>query len=113
LHNGERWSGEFLVRRRDGTTFLAEVIDSPIHDDAGQLIGIIGLSNDITARKRAERRRTVQYAVSQVLADSATLADAVPCILQAIGESLELKPRKRCGREMYSSPLLHTNSRRH
>ena len=81
-------SGKFLVRRRDGTTFLAEVINSPLVANR-QLIGIIGLSNDITARKRAERRQTVQYAVSQVLANFATLADAARCILQAIGESLE------------------------
>ncbi|HBY95272.1 MAG: PAS domain S-box protein [Ardenticatenaceae bacterium] len=54
LSAGENWSGESLVRRRDGTVFPAMMIDSPIYDDHGELIGIIGISTDITDRKRAE-----------------------------------------------------------
>lgn len=40
-------------------------------------------------RARAERRLAAQYAVSCVLAESASLAEAAPGILQAIGEGLE------------------------
>ncbi|MBW4640465.1 MAG: PAS domain S-box protein [Gloeocapsa sp. UFS-A4-WI-NPMV-4B04] len=54
LQQGKSWSGEFLVKRKDGTSFLALVIDSPIYDDLGELIGIIGISSDITERKQAE-----------------------------------------------------------
>src|SRR5207244_179607 len=89
LRQGESWSSEFLVRRRDGATFLAQVSDSPIYDADGRLIGIIGLSSDISARKRADQRRTVQYAVSQVLAEPVTRGEAAPRLLQAIGEGLE------------------------
>lgn len=54
LQQGESWSGEFLVQRRNGTNFPVMVIDSPIHDEQGRLIGIIGVSVDITERKRTE-----------------------------------------------------------
>jgi PAS domain S-box-containing protein len=54
LRNGKSWSGEFTVQRRDGTTFPAEICDSPINDSQGRLIGIIGISQDITKRKRVE-----------------------------------------------------------
>ena len=54
LAAGQSWTGEFLVRRRDGTTFPAIVTDTPVYDDAGQVIGIVGVSVDITERKRAE-----------------------------------------------------------
>lgn len=40
-------------------------------------------------RKKAERRMAAQHAVASVLADSTTLDDATPRILQAICESLE------------------------
>ncbi len=39
-------------------------------------------------RKRAEGRLAAQYATALVLAESATLAQAVPRILQAICETL-------------------------
>ncbi|HEY6802745.1 MAG TPA: PAS domain S-box protein [Pyrinomonadaceae bacterium] len=55
LRQGQSWSGEFNVQRRDGTTFPAQIINSPINDDSGKLIGIVGLSIDITERKRVER----------------------------------------------------------
>jgi PAS domain S-box-containing protein len=54
LRQGRSWSGEFLVRRKDGTTFYADVIDAPIYDDDGNVAGILGSSVDIAQRKRAE-----------------------------------------------------------
>jgi PAS domain S-box-containing protein len=53
LVKGESWTGELSVRRRDGTTFTAMVTDSPVYDGE-RLIGIIGVSFDLTERKEAE-----------------------------------------------------------
>ncbi|HEV2884265.1 MAG TPA: PAS domain S-box protein [Pyrinomonadaceae bacterium] len=57
LKKGQGWSGEFMVRRRDGIEFPAYVTDSPIFDLKGELIGIVGVSIDNTARRRAEEER--------------------------------------------------------
>jgi PAS domain S-box-containing protein len=54
LRLGESWAGEFNVQRRDGTTFPVQIINSPISDGKGKLIGIVGVSIDITERKRQE-----------------------------------------------------------
>ncbi|MBA2743056.1 MAG: PAS domain S-box protein, partial [Chthoniobacterales bacterium] len=54
LKKGQTWSGEFLVQRRDGTTFPAAVTDSPLFDESGNLTAIIGISQDVTKRKEAE-----------------------------------------------------------
>jgi len=54
LRQGESWTGEFNVKRRDGTTFPIQIINSPISDDKGKLIGIVGVSIDISERKRQE-----------------------------------------------------------
>jgi PAS domain S-box-containing protein len=54
LQRGETWSGEFLVQSRQGRVFPAHVTDSPVMDGRGHLIGIVGISTDITARKQAE-----------------------------------------------------------
>lgn len=56
LSNGESWSGEFIVKRKDGTRFPAHVSDSPVFDENDQLIGIIGISFDITERKKSEEK---------------------------------------------------------
>ena len=56
LSRGESWHGVFPVRRKDGTTFLAEVSDAPVFDDQNTLIGIVGISLDLTARRRSEDR---------------------------------------------------------
>ncbi|MCC2669704.1 MAG: luxQ 12 [Armatimonadetes bacterium] len=54
LRDGKSWAGEFLVRRRDGSTFPAWVTDTPIRDEQGELTGVIGVSTDLTSRKRVE-----------------------------------------------------------
>jgi PAS domain S-box-containing protein len=57
LVQGSSWSGEFLVQKKDGSVFTAMVTDSPIFDDSGELVGVVGVSVDISDRKRAEKER--------------------------------------------------------
>jgi len=51
LISGESWSGEFVAKRRDGTLFAAIVTNTPITNDQGEIIGIIGVSTDISEQK--------------------------------------------------------------
>lgn len=70
LRAGESWSGEFWMKRRDGTTFPALVTDSPVYNATGQVIAIVGVSLDITERKRAEEASRFLAEASVVLASS-------------------------------------------
>jgi PAS domain S-box-containing protein len=56
LRAGASWAGVFEVARRDGSTFRAQVIDSPIYDEAGALVGIVGLSTDVSEHGVAVKR---------------------------------------------------------
>ncbi|HUT38635.1 MAG TPA: PAS domain S-box protein [Methanoregula sp.] len=53
LERGETWSGEYRVLHRDGHEFPVHVIDSPVFDDEGNLIAIIGASHDISEQIRS------------------------------------------------------------
>jgi PAS domain S-box-containing protein len=57
VKQGQSWSGEFVVKRRDGTEFPALVTDSPIFNDQRELIGIVGVSVDNTSRRHTEEER--------------------------------------------------------
>ncbi len=57
LKQGKSWSGEFLVKHRDGVEFPVLVTDSPIFNEEGNLIGIVGVSVDNTNRRRTEEER--------------------------------------------------------
>jgi PAS domain S-box-containing protein len=48
-----------------------------------------GILRDLTERKRAERRLAAQYEITRVLAQSASLEEAGPQLLQVVCESLE------------------------
>ncbi|MEM9540540.1 MAG: PAS domain S-box protein [Cyanobacteria bacterium P01_E01_bin.42] len=54
LSRGESWHGELPVKRRDGEEFLAMVIESPVYNEAGELVGTVGISFDNSERKQAE-----------------------------------------------------------
>ena len=75
LRAGRNWSGEFVVRRKDGTLFSAMVTDTPVHDDRGRLIGIIGVSMDVTERKRSEELLRQQAAAMTASMDGVALLD--------------------------------------
>jgi PAS domain S-box-containing protein len=54
LRVGGSWSGEYRVGRRDGSTFPAFVTETPLVDDAGEIIAVIVIIRDVTAQKAAE-----------------------------------------------------------
>ncbi len=59
----------------------------PLHDDKGAPRGGVVVMRDVTAQVRAGRRRDALQAVTRVLAESASLDEAAPHILRAVGES--------------------------
>ncbi|MFZ9628234.1 MAG: PAS domain S-box protein [Ilumatobacteraceae bacterium] len=48
---GNVWEGEFTATRRDGSTVDIHVIDAPIFGSVGEIIGIIGLSVDVSDQR--------------------------------------------------------------
>lgn len=56
LIQGKAFSGLELVRqKKDGSLFECSLSTAPIHNEAGEMIGIMGAMEDITDRKRALR----------------------------------------------------------
>src|SRR5829696_1827304 len=57
LRAGSSWSGEFVLWRKGGSIFSAMVTDTPVYDEQRTLVGIIGVSTDLTELKKAEELR--------------------------------------------------------
>jgi len=88
LRAGRTWEGEFTVRRKDGSIVAAHVINSPLHDDAGQLVGVAAMSLDVTARLRAEARLRTQYEIARTLGEAHSIEEASPRLLRSVCEAL-------------------------
>ncbi len=78
---------EIIAQHRDGRELPVELAVSPAK--IGDAYIFSAFIRNITDRRRAERRLASQYAVTRVLSEATTLEEAVPKIIQAIGESLE------------------------
>ncbi|MFN8546044.1 MAG: PAS domain S-box protein [Candidatus Binatia bacterium] len=66
------------------------VLKFPVPADQGRSF-VGGMAVEITERRRAERRLSMQYAVSRALANAGTFGEAVPELLASIGEGLGLQ----------------------
>lgn len=79
------WQGEILNRRKDGTDFPVHVSASVIKDDNGEPIALIGVSSDITDKKKSEQQQKVIYEITQAVAVTENLEE----LLQSIHQSLK------------------------
>jgi PAS domain S-box-containing protein len=85
---GEPWHTEERVRRADGQYRWFAIDRVAARDENGKIIKWYGTAYDIEDRKRAEERLRVQHTVAQILAEAATIEEAAPRILRAMGECL-------------------------
>ncbi len=78
---------EITAMRRDGEEFPVELAITRIASGTALPL-FAGHIRDITERRRSEQRQATQSSVALVLAAAATLAEAAPRILEAVGEGL-------------------------
>ena len=53
----DTFESDVPMRRRDGSIIMARVSNSPLRDDAGAVVGYIGIAVDVTERNRIEAER--------------------------------------------------------
>lgn len=54
MASGQAWSGEFMVKHRQGAPLWIQLTNTPIMDSDGRLSGIIGIAIDCTERRRTD-----------------------------------------------------------
>jgi PAS domain S-box-containing protein len=79
---------DYRTVHADGTIRYFHSIGHPVLDATGTLAEYVGTLVDVTEHRRAEQRLLVQYRVTRILADAATVAEAMPKILQTMCECL-------------------------
>lgn len=55
LRAGATWSGGMVLRQRTGDTFLARGTDTPVLGDDGEVVSIVGISEDVTDERGAQQ----------------------------------------------------------
>ncbi|MGH8620125.1 MAG: diguanylate cyclase domain-containing protein [Burkholderiales bacterium] len=86
LLDGERLENVEVSRRhKDGTALTVSMSGAPVHDAGGTVVAMMLMMSDVTERQRAARREQLEFAVTRVLAEAQTAAEAIQGVLAAIG----------------------------
>jgi len=72
LQKTGRWAGEVMVRRKDGSVFPVWLTASMVTNSRGELIAMVGVSRDITERRKMED------ALKGLNAQLSALIEAIP-----------------------------------
>jgi len=75
---------EALMKRADGSTFMVHLDLVSVRGADGTILYRVANIQDVTERHRTERLLATQAAVSQVLAESESLSDMIPKLLEAV-----------------------------
>jgi hypothetical protein len=91
------WRGELMNRRKDGEIFPILLTTSPLRDEKGNLYAIVGISQDISERKRIEqeilnrnRELTSLNAIAAVMGESLDLHRTLERAVEKVVEALDL-----------------------
>jgi diguanylate cyclase (GGDEF)-like protein/PAS domain S-box-containing protein len=95
LRAGRTWSGEVLLRRKDGSYVPVFVTATPLFDARGDLAGMIGVSSDISERKalEAELERRASH-------DTLTGLPNRPAFVDRLGQALRRTRPRQNSREV-------------
>jgi signal transduction histidine kinase len=81
-------TGEKRFAHKDGSVIWVQRTMSIVSDEAGQPQYVISIVENISQRKEVERRQMIEHAVTLLLADAHSIEEAIPRVIQVIGETL-------------------------
>jgi len=81
-------TGEKRFVHKDGSIIWVQRTMSIVTDDAGKPQYVISVVENISKRKQVERRQMVEHAVTLLLADAHSIAEAIPRVIQIMSETL-------------------------
>jgi PAS domain S-box-containing protein len=90
IRDSGKMVGEIINLRKDGTTFPAFLSATVLKNAAGEVIGIMGISWDMTDRKRAEEERLQRERLEGVLELAGAACHELNQPMQTISINLEL-----------------------
>ncbi len=79
---------EIAMRRKDGSSFIAEVTSTPLPTDNGQPSGYLVIIRDVTERKHFEAEQRRYYRVLEALSSDSELADVLKLVLRLAQENI-------------------------
>ncbi len=83
------WSGELVNQKKDGTIFPVYLSTSVIKDDKENIIGLVGVTTDITERKRAEEIQKTIFNISNTLSTVDNMQGLYTKIREFLGDVID------------------------
>lgn len=74
---GKPWTGRLVNRRKDGGKYLADLLITPVVNDAGKVVNYLGIHRDVTELHRLECEVGNQKALIESVVDSAPVVLAL------------------------------------
>ncbi|MBW8014914.1 MAG: PAS domain S-box protein [Planctomycetes bacterium] len=75
LNNEGVWKGDFIAKKKDGSTFIAHALATVLHDKNGKIVGFQSSVSDITESKEAEDKLIVYQRHLKALAWQLSLTE--------------------------------------
>jgi PAS domain S-box-containing protein len=79
--DGQVWHSEIMNRRRNGSTYMAEITITPVTDENGEITHFIDIEQDITERKQHERELEAIVTVANALRTAKTRSEMLPVVV--------------------------------
>ena len=84
MSTGEAEHVEETIESEQGPRYLLSM-KAPMRDEHGKIVGLVGISHDITERKRTEQLLMEQHGVLELIASDRSLEECLIAVTAAIG----------------------------
>ena len=88
LQKTGEFRGEITANSKSGRPLDIELSAFSLCDEAGRVVGYVGIKRDVTDRKRTQQRLILQYEISKILSESPDFVTGARDILRAVSQTL-------------------------